>query len=180
MDCAVKELRDKQSQAHHDLNGAVEELRERHAHLNMVQNNEKRKVSWLTSRLDNVEDRLTTIDESIKSSDGRTQGRFDSMATVMQANPTTVQETERISPGENELLRQVHATEMDGMDYSFTCPVQRNVSSMMTTPGTSSTYILHRAILNRIVRLRSHQQPYHRRYLPLLNLFLAVLRSRKW
>ena len=140
MDCAVKELRDKQSQVHHDLNGAVEELKERHAHFNMVQNNEKRKVSWLTSRLDNVEDRLTTIDESIKSSDGRTQGRFDSMAAVMQQILQTVQDIEKNKPGERAPAASAAATEMDGMDYSFTCPVQRNVSSMMTTPGTSSTF----------------------------------------
>ena len=140
MDCAVKELRDKQSQVHHDLNGAVEELRERHAHLNMVQNNEKRKVSWLTSRMDNVEDRLTTIDESIKSSDGRTQGRFDSMATVMQEILQTVQETDRNKSSEGAPAASAPVPERDEMDYSFTCPVQRNVSSMMTTPGTSSTF----------------------------------------
>ena len=81
---AVKKLRDTQSQAHHDLHGAVEELRERDAHLNMVQNNEKRKVSWLTSRLDNVVDRLKDIDDSIKTSDGRTQSRFDAIATMME------------------------------------------------------------------------------------------------
>ena len=84
LDSAVKELRGKQSQAHHGLDDAVEELRKRYAHLNMVQNNEKRKVSWLTSRLDNVVDRLKDIDDSIKISDGRTQSRFDSMATMME------------------------------------------------------------------------------------------------
>ena len=60
LDNAVKALRDKQSQANHDWDGAVEELRERYAHLNLVQNNEKRKVAWLTSRIDSVED---TIEE---------------------------------------------------------------------------------------------------------------------
>ena len=81
---AVKKLRETQSQAHHDLHGAVEELCERYAHLDMVQNNEKRKVSWLTSRLDNVVDRLKDIDDSIRTSDGRTQSRFDAMATMME------------------------------------------------------------------------------------------------
>ena len=140
LDDAVKRLRDTQSQANHDLKGAMEELQGRHAHLNMVQNNEQRRVSWLTSRLDNVEGKLKNIDDSIKTSDGRTQSRFDSMAGMMQQILEKVQET-----GKQEAEVEPPGTAAvtgDGevMDYSFTCPDQRTVSSVGNTLGTSSSY----------------------------------------
>ena len=50
----------------------------------MVQNNEKRRVSWLTSRMDHVEDELKTIGDAVKSSVEKTQGRFDSLTNMMQ------------------------------------------------------------------------------------------------
>ena len=140
LDNAVKALRDKQSQANHDWDGAVEELRERYAHLNLVQNNEKRKVAWLTSRIDSVEDRLKNIDDSIKTSDGRTQGRFDSMATVMEQILQKIPEVDKKEPEEPKPKRKHASMDRETMDYSFTGPVQRNVSSVMTTPRTSSAY----------------------------------------
>ena len=62
----LKELRDNQSQAHNSLHDAVEELRDCQAWLNMVQNNEKRRVSWNISRIDHVEDGLKAIGDAIQ------------------------------------------------------------------------------------------------------------------
>ena len=141
----MKELRENQSQVHHSLNDAVEELRDRHAQLNLVQNNEKRRVSWLTSRMDQVEDKLETFGEAIKSSDEKAQGRFDSLKTMIQQ---VLLNTDKSKPAED---KPRDSAEAEAMDYSFNHPVQRNVSSILILLLLLQHLIRLELRLNRII-----------------------------
>ena len=67
-----------------ELQETIQGLKEDHQRLSLQQAEEKKRVTWVSNRVDRLEDGVHAVGEAVRSGEARTHERLDNITKVME------------------------------------------------------------------------------------------------